>query len=285
MGSRKSRNPGAGVTLVAVSIAAALLAAACGGAAATPAPSDASPEPSATASTLPTAAPSPTSEYDVRAAAIIEALGGKVPAGATAAVTYGDTNGGSPSVHVALGDWQLAWDSKGVLRHVYWEQFTDGTTPPPSAILSETQIRSRFDAFVAALDLTIGPPQEVVEQEGAWMAAWPRLVDGVPAEENGTRFWVNDDGTFLQYTYGWNDLGPKPASLITADQAIKAVEDCPGGTAGCEASLVWHLPSTGAADEPLILCWIVGPKGGNGDWRVWVDAGSGEIVDVAALLG
>jgi hypothetical protein len=282
MGSRKSRTPGAAPALVAVSMAAVLLAAACGGADATPSPSPATAEPSATASAAPTAEPSPTSEYDAAAAAIIEALGGTIPAGATATVTYGESIGGSPSVHVALGDWQLAWDSKGVLRHVFWEQFTDGTTPPPSAVLTEAEIRTRVGAFVAALHLTISPLQELVDQEGAWMAAWPRVEDGVPVEENGTRFWVNDDGTFLQYTFNWNELGPRPW-VISPEQAIKAVEDCQGGVA-CEASLVWHLPSTGAADEPLVLCWIVGPKGGSGDWRVWVDAGSGEIVDVAALL-
>ena len=120
------------------------------------------------------------------------------------------------------------------------------------------------------------------------MAAWPRLVDGIPAEENGTRIWLNNDGTFLQYTYGWNELNPKPAAQVSATQAMQAVETCTGGagpSAKCEATLVWHLQSTAAADAPLSLCWIVGPKGGAGDWRVWVDAGTGNVVDVAAQLG
>jgi hypothetical protein len=289
MGSRKSRDPGAASALAVVSAAAALLLAACGGTAATPAPSGASAEPPPTASAEPTAVPSAVSDYDSAAAAIIAALGGEVPAGATAAITYGDTSDGSPSVHVALGDWQLAWDSGGVLRHVFWEQFNSGETLPPSAIMTETQIRDRVDGFVAALGLTIGPPKEFAAQEGtwmaAWMAAWPRLVDGVPVEENGTRIWVNGDGTFLQYSYAWNPLAGKPATVITDAQAIQAAEPCEGKAGTCEATLVWHLPGTAPADAPMSLCWIVGPKGGNGDWRVWVDAGSGEVVDVAAQLG
>ena len=97
-----------------------------------------------------------------------------------------------------------------------------------------------------------------------------------------TTTWDN-----LTVADNWNDLGPRPVSTISADEAIKAVQDC-GGEAGpsatCEAELVWHLPQTQPIDAPLVLCWIVGPKGGNGDWRVWVDAGTGEIVDVAAML-
>jgi len=291
MGSRKSRIHGAAAALVG-----AMLVAACGSTAATPSRSAApsgssassgSPAASASMSTQPTATASAEIDYGAAAKAIVEALGGTVPPGTSAVVTYGDASAGSSSVHVALGDWQMAWDARRVLRHVFWEQSMDGATPPPSANLSEAQILARVGVLAAALKLDIGAPKEVVAQEGAWMAAWPRLVDGVPAEENGTRFWLNNDGTFLQYTYGWNDLAPKPTALVSEAQATQAVDTCRGGAgpaAKCEATLVWHLQSTAAADDPLSLCWIVGPKGGGGDWRVWVDAGTGEVVDVAAQL-
>jgi hypothetical protein len=276
--------------LAPAALITALIVAACGSTASTPEVSPTptpEPSPSPSVTLQPTPVPSADVAYEQQAIAIIEALGGTVPADEMATVTYGDSIAGAASVHVALGDWQMAWDGQNVLRHVFWEQYLAGATPPASALLDETQVRDRVDAIVAALDLSLGAPEELVAQEETWMAAWPRVEDEVPVEENGTRIWVNKDGTFLQYTYNWNELGPKPGSTISAEQAIEAVQDCGGETgpaATCEADLVWHLPQTQPGDAPLILCWIVGPKGGNGDWRVWVDAGTGEIVDVAAML-
>lgn len=274
--------------LAPVALITVLIVAACGSTASTPAASPTpEPSPSPSATLQPTLVPSADIAYEQEAIAIIEALGGKVPADATATVTYGDPIAGAASVHVALGDWQMAWDGQHVLRHVFWEQYLAGATPPASALLDEAQISDRVDAIAAALKLTLGAPEQLIAQEGTWMAAWPRVEDGVPVEENGTRIWVNKDGTFLQYTYNWNDLGPRPTSTISAAEAIEAVQDCGaenGPAATCEAELVWHLPQTQPIDAPLVLCWIVGPKGGNGDWRVWVDAGTGEIVDVAAML-
>jgi hypothetical protein len=282
----------AAASLAAAALALAGLTAGCGGAASSTSP--ASPAVPATPSATPAVSAEPTPvasgrlALEAEAVAIITALGGQAPAGVTPVVTLSDPDSPTSAVHVALGDWQMAWDSKHVLRHVFWEQYAEGdSTPLPGAALTEPEIRARVSALVRALGLQLGEPVELLTQEDAWMADWPRLVDGVPAEENGTRLWLNKDGSFLQYTFGWNDLAPKPAAVITAAEAIAALDDCKvkaGSPAVCAAKLVWHLPSSAALDDPLVLCWVVGPKGGNGDWQVWVDAGTGKIVDVAAEL-
>lgn len=309
MGSRGSRaSVSVGAALSGTAIVALVLAA-CGGSASTPGASGASvlpgesgvppsgsAQPGSPGSSLPTETPPPTptplpsaeAGYQVQATRIVEALGGQVPPGTIAAVTYGDVVNGSPSVHVALGDWQLAWDSKHVLRHVFWDQSADGDTPPPTADLSREAIRTRLDGYVAALGLNVGAPSALDAEGEAWLADWPRFANGVLVEENGTRLWLNKDGTFLQYTYGWNDLAARPAKTITAAQAIGAVDDCKAGASSpgpCQAWLVWHLPSSAAIEDPLVLCWKVAPmNSADGDWVVWVDAGTGKIVDVAAAL-
>jgi hypothetical protein len=286
MVSRESRVAAVAVTL----LAATALAAGCGSSAASATPSPVPPTPSATlkASLEPTAIPSAEAAIDAEAARIIEALGGQVPAGTTGEITYGDVVNGSPSVHVAMGDWQPAWDSAHVLHHVFWDQSAGGETPPPAGTLTEAEVRTKVETYTAALGLDIGPPPALAAEGEAWLADWPRIVDGIVAEDNGTRLWVNKDGTFLQYTFGWNDLAPKPAKPITEAQAIGVLDDCKvkaGSPAVCQAWLVWHLPASAALEDPLVLCWKVAPMNPvHGEWVVWVDAGSGEIVDVAAEL-
>jgi len=192
---------------------------------------------------------------------------------------------------VDLGYWEVQWNSQGVLRFVF--------VPPPSntaSKLTSAQAGARVAQILTALGLTLPVPDLLAYDVNVpeWTAEWPRKIDGVPAFQDGTAVSVTPDGEFISYRYTESATAPKPAHLLTEAQAKAKYPSCKnssngagGKTETCTATLVWYRPGLASPDEPLRLCWVVkyswsdGDQGSGGG-AVYVDAGTGEVIDSAA---
>lgn len=295
---------------LAMGLATALLLVGCTSAAATPAPSTTptaasehpTTPPTAPNATLqpsptPSASPAPTlSDADSAAVAaaesIIRAVGGAVPLAASSRVLPSDPISGELGTFVEIGGWQVAWNSRSVLRWVFSPDVF-AVPPDPSTWLTESQARERVKQALTSLGVSLGAPDSLVDYNSAgWKAQWDRRIDGIRAAGDGTWVSITADGGFAAYGYSESPTAPKPARTITKAQALAKAPYCKNGTENgktgtCTIDMVWHAPYVEGQKPPLRLCWYLQYSWtdideDSGAVGVWLDAGTGEEVDSRA---
>lgn len=255
-------------------------------------------EPGPTPSSSPSTSPAPTlSDADAAAVTaaegIIKAIGGTVPQTDVPRVLPSDPVTGEPGTYVEIGDWQVAWNSNGVLR---WVLSPDIFAPPdPAYKLTDEQARERVQQALTALGLSLGTPDSFGYTDSAsqWKALWDRRIGGVPVSGDGTWVVITSDGDFAAYGYSESPTAPMPASTISKAQALAKAPWCKNGkqnsrTGTCTIELEWHAPYTEEPKPPLRLCWKIqyswtdGEEGGA--TVVWLDGGTGAEVDSATTM-
>jgi hypothetical protein len=229
-----------------------------------------------------------------RATDVVHALGGTVAPDARVSV-LGLGSDGTPATVVALGDWLIEWDQAGRLTHVFVALLPDTSTPA----LSEAAARTRVADVLSRLGITLGAPTSFLrENVGSddWRAHWDRTLDGFPVPSDGTLVVIWPDGAFEAYGYAEAPNAPAPATRISQSQAVAKAGRCvnmANGSNGrdetCTVALEWHKPMPSGGQERLLqLCWRISTSWSDNDQNygggvVWVDAGTGAIVDSAAI--
>ncbi len=252
------------------------------------------PTPELTPSPTPALSPSLTdAEWVDRAQAVIRALGSSVASGAAATVSSSGP-ATRPVTMVRIADWTIAWDADGRLVSVV--VVPSHPDPAQGVPIAEAAARNEAAGYLRDLGATLGAADTFSQDpEMAWLARWDRKIDGILAPDDGTRMTLAPNGTFLSYTYSETPAAPEPASRISEAQALAKFPKCKNSTGGpngkvenCSAALEWHAkPGTDGA--PLQLCWRMDyawhdNTGGSGQGVMWVDAGTGETVDVGATM-
>jgi hypothetical protein len=227
-----------------------------------------------------------------RATGVMQALGFQVPAGVTATVGATDPATQGLGTVVSLGKWDVEWNSQGMLTQVF---------VPPSASaaakVTSVQAAARVTQILTALGETLPAPDSLVYEDTVpdWAAVWSRTIDGVPASNDGTKIVLTPDGQFISYWHAESTLAPKPAQPLTGAQAMAKYPSCKnssngpnGKTETCSARLVWYRATTTSPDQPIRLCWEVkygwsDNNQGFGGWVDYLDAGTGEVIDAAAI--
>jgi hypothetical protein len=254
-----------------------------------------SPTPTASPAPTPTASPAPTlSAADAAAVAaaegIIQAVGGTVPQTASPRVLPSDPISGELGTYVEIGYWQVAWNSRGALRWVFSPDVF--AAPDPAYKVTEAQAWERVQEALTALHVSLGAPDsfEYVGSAVWWKAQWDRKIAGVPVGGDATWVTITSDGDFGVYGRSETLTAPKPATMITKAQALAKEPWCKNGTKNgrtetCTIELVWHAPSYVEPKPPLRLCWQIQYSWAEGEdggaTRVWLDAGTGEEIDIA----
>jgi len=227
-----------------------------------------------------------------RATGVMQALGFQVPAGVTA--TVGATNPATEGVGtvVSLGKWDVEWNSQGMLTQVFVP-----STPSAAAKLTSAQAAARITQVLTALGATLPAPDSLVYEDTVadWAAEWSRTIDGVAAPQDGTKVVLTPDGQFVSYWHAESTLASKPAQPLTKAQAIAKYPTCKnssnganGKTEKCTVELVWYRATTMSPDEPIRLCWELkyqwsDNNQGRGGTVGYIDAGTGDVVDAAAI--
>jgi hypothetical protein len=231
-----------------------------------------------------------------RAASVIRALGGSVSPDARVSVS-GLGSDGTPETVVAVGDWLIEWDQAGRLAHVFVA--LPPYTPTPGGAISEAAARARVADVLSRLGISLGAPTTMTYEDYGgpdWRAHWDRILDGFPVPSDGTLVIILPDGTFQAYGYSQAPNAPAPARRISQAQAVAKAGRCvnmANGSNGrdetCTVALEWHKPMPSGGQERLLqLCWRISTSWSDNDQNygggvVWVDAGTGAIVDSAAI--
>ena len=222
----------------------------------------------------------------------MQALGLQVPAGATARVGATDPAIQGTGTVVSLGDWDVEWNSQGMLTRVF-------VPAPPStaAKLTSAQAGGRVTQILTALVASLPAPDSLAYEDTApdWVADWTRMIDGVAAQQDGTKVVLTPDGQFVSYWHAESSLAPKPAQPLTEAQATAKYPSCKdssngpnGKTETCFATQIWYRPASEANDQPLRLTWEIrynwsDANQGRGGGVMYIDAGTGEIMGSAAI--
>ncbi len=154
----------------------------------------------------------------------------------------------------------------GTLRTAVRLGWTAGTGD-----LTTTQARDRAAALVRVAGLAVAATPEIRRGSGTsgWSVAWPRTVDGVRVQGDGTwvRIWA--DGTLHSLARVESPLAARPTDPITADRAQTAARDQLRAwridpAAVTEVTQAWVSPNDlvdatrpDAVDGPRRLAWIV----------------------------
>jgi hypothetical protein len=231
-----------------------------------------------------------------RATDVVHALGGSVSPDARVSV-LGLGSDGTPATVVVLGDWMVEWDRSGRLTHVF--DAPPPSTPTPDGALSEAAARTRVADILSRLGITLGAPTSFLRENGAsddWRAHWDRTLDGFPVPSDGTLVVIRPDGVFEAYGYAEAPNAPAPATRISQSQAVAKAGRCvnmANGSNGrdetCTVALEWHAPMPSGGQERLLqLCWRISTSWSDNDQnygggRVWIDAGTGEVLDSDAI--
>jgi len=295
-------------------LSAAVLAAACvgsqqtgaaGGTSPTTAAGTPFPTPSATASpSIAVQTPKPWSRPSLstadsavvdRALGLIDALGGTIESDATVSVS-GVGPDGSPATVVSLGSWRVIWDKSGRLVNLF--VVLAPYSPTSGGALSEAAVRVRLADIMSRLGTSLGAPTSLLYEDYStpdWRAQWSRILDGFPVPSDGTAVIIQPDGTFQSFVYSETPNAPAPAHRITQAQAIAKAGRCvniANGSNGrvetCTVGLEWHKPFQQQGHPLLRLCWRVSTSWNDDDQNygggaVWLDAGTGEVIDQAAI--
>ncbi|HEX7492524.1 MAG TPA: hypothetical protein VF337_12555 [Candidatus Limnocylindrales bacterium] len=229
-----------------------------------------------------------------RAATLVKGLGGPVPPEASVSVTHQGHDGG-PGTTVMLGQWLLEWDESGRLTNVVvaLSAYAPSTTEP----ISEAAARTRVGDVLNRLGVNLGAPTEI-SYVGAgsvdWRAHWSRMLDGFPVPSDGTIVIIMQDGAFQSYSYTEAPSAPAPTTRITQAQAVAKTGRCRNITNGpngliesCTVNLEWHA-SQAEQSSLLQLCWRITTAWNDNDQNqggaaLWLDAGTGEVVDSASI--
>lgn len=227
-----------------------------------------------------------------RATGVMRALGFQVPSDITARVAATDPATQGTGTVVSLGDWDIEWGSQGMLTQVFVPPSTTA-----AAKLTSTQAGARATQILTALGATLPAPDSLAYDETVpgWAAEWSRMIDGVPAPTDGTKILLTPDGQFISYWHAESLLAPKPAQPLTEAKARAKYPTCKnssngvnGKTETCTVKLVWYRATTTSPDEPVRLCWEVkyswsDNQQGFGGTVEYIDAGTGEVIDAAAV--
>ncbi len=243
------------------------------------------PAASASPGVIPSESPSaadPDSVSLARASSLIQALGYDVPeVGTVAEVT--DTTTGATNTVVRFGTaWQVEWDPRGVLTFVFRTAAPAGT-PAVTKDVAATRVMSAAAAVgysipTDSIPLTLGG--------GLWSASWPRTVNGVPTMGDDTGITLYADGSFAGFHRLERPLEPKPARVLTREEAQAALLAArssrpsllPVQITGGE--LEWAPPvAPGTGPSPTLrLCWVLTLKVVGGEpgqlARAVLDAGT-----------
>jgi hypothetical protein len=122
------------------------------------------------------------------------------------------------------------------------------------------------------------------------------MLDGFPVPSDGTVVLIRSDGAFESYGYTAAPNAPAPVTRISQAQAVATAGRCRNITDGpnklnesCSVTLEWHAPQSAQGDAALLqLCWRIATAWTDGDQNygggsLWLDAGTGEQVDSAAI--
>jgi hypothetical protein len=225
-----------------------------------------------------------------RASAVVRAVGGEIAAGAPTLVLHADPISGQAGVYVEIGDWEVAWTSRGILRLVFWQATTTGgdRLAAPDAV-------ARVSQTVAALGLALPAPDALTYQDTVpdWSARWDRVIEGILAPGDGTDITLAPDGRFVSYVFAESATSPQPAVVLTEAQARAKFPGCRNSAAGaartetCTADLVWYRPASAPLDQPLQLSWELRYNWREGDnsggSSEVLDAGTGALIDSGAI--
>jgi hypothetical protein len=230
-----------------------------------------------------------------RATVLVKALGGPGSPETSASVTHQGHDGG-PGTSVMLGKWLLEWDASNRMTNVFVALSAEAT--PAGEPISEAAARTRVGAILDMLGVNLGAPTDISYEDAGsvdWRAFWSRLLDGFPVPRDGTIVIIRPDGAFQSYSYTEAPNAPAPATRITKAQAVAKMGRCRNITNGpngliesCTAALEWHA-SQAEQGSLLRLCWRISTAWNDNDQNyggaaLWLDAGTGEIVDSAAIM-
>jgi hypothetical protein len=248
-----------------------------------------------TAPLRPSLSPADAAAVD-RATLVIRALGGSVSPDARVSV-LGLGSDGTPATVVALGAWLVQWNPSGRLTFVV--DVLPPYAPTPDGALSEAGARTRVADVLSRLGITLGAPTSFLWENVSsddWRAHWDRTLDGFPVPSDGTMVVIRPDGVFEAYGYAEAPNAPAPATRISQSQAVAKAGRCrniPNGPNGlvetCTVSLEWHTPQPAQEQGSLLrLCWTISTFWDDNDQnygggRVWLDAGTGEVLDSTAI--
>jgi hypothetical protein len=156
----------------------------------------------------------------------------------------------------------------------------------------------RVSDILSRLGISLGTPNSITLDQNAanWRAQWTRVLDGYPVPSDGTLVLTMPDGSFEAYGYSETPNAPAPATPISQAAAIAKAGRCQNvanGTNGltetCTVAMEWHAGQPSQGQTPLLrLCWRIADSWNDTDQNsgggaVWVDAGTGEVVDSAAI--
>ena len=281
-------------------LAVAVLVAGCTSAGASPTSSRAStptaspgspfatPVVTAQATTTPAPSPSPTTHDPlVPVVRLINALGGHAAMadqwerGPSDSICQDSPLSGNLNLagsYAWNGTWCAVWYRDGTLMDLLCAGPSQNPAPsPPTSTKATTrllQLRDILEHQLGSLPAN-GKPKVAPYYDEGFRAEWDRTVDGVPVqtdyESDGVMISVYLDGTFMEYTYQWSPIGPKPAKTLSKAQALAKAGCKPGK---CSApTLTWFRWSDDPS-ELTRLTWII--DGPNPCSTSFVDAETGE---------
>ena len=275
-------------------LAAAIVVAGCTGSGHSPLPSGSGAISQAASTPASPLATPTTSLYVARAGAIVVALGAAVPSGVTATVSACGDN--PAATCVGLGSWSFEWDASGRLTSV----FDALPYAAPATAISETAARAAAAEVLAELGVTTLGKADSAEYDGAgsytWRMQWVRTLDAYPVPADGTSVSVTAAGAFEAYSLRETPNAPLPSHLLTKAQALAKAGRCANVAHGpngfvetCTVGLEWHAPASDVVAGSLLqLCWKIADTytdndQNSGGSELWLDAGTGEEVDGAAI--
>ena len=244
----------------------------------TAAPPTASPKPPSTP--IPHATPNPLPD-PAQAEAAIHALGGTIPAGATAKSGTEQIVENLDWQMYSIGDWRVAWDASGQVANVFHHP---PAKMPANKLKSATAIAAA-KGFLGKLGVTLpsgatSAPTAELYPDNYWVVIWPRVAAGVPVDGDEIMVSVLGNGGFFEYTRIWRPLGAKPATPLSEAAALAKVPDC-AAAGKCKAGVEWYSPTDldapGDPLAPLKLGWLI--RVANSPLYV-VDAQTGDVIPI-----
>ncbi len=178
----------------------------------------------------------------------------------------------------------------GVGNSLTWEDF--GLLEAPDGA---THRRLAWEAFVGylsdhrqTLGIDLGEltrPGHVTVHDGGRLVQIhaPRQVGGIPVRDSYLSAVVRHGNLVLLGATHWAEMTAGSQPLVSADQAMAAVQAHLAGTATASGFDRTHLAFVPAAAEDALayrLAWVLRPQidGDLGTWEALVDAGNGELL-------
>ena len=157
-------------------------------------------------------------------------------------------------------------------------QISYGIAVAPSATpLDEQTAPVRAKQIGALVGLTdIADINQSPTLDGTWIAHFAQEWDGIAVADSSIELDMNPDGTVDRFYCEIGPRAPKPAKLITKAQAEGAVPEAKVSS----AQLEWDRAGT----DVYHVVWFlrIGEPGAD-TGAVWVDAGTGKVLDAAAV--